>query len=46
MPARFLRRYKRFLADFQIENGCTVTAHCANTGSMLGLLTPGSYVRL
>ncbi len=46
VPARFLRRYKRFLADFQMENGCTVTAYCANTGSMLGLLTSGSAAML
>ena len=46
VPAVFLKRYNRFLADFQMENGSTVTAHCANTGSMLGLLTPGSTAML
>ncbi|MBF0140764.1 MAG: DNA/RNA nuclease SfsA [Magnetococcales bacterium] len=46
VPALFLRRYNRFLADFQTENGDTITAHCANTGSMLGLLTPGSAAML
>ncbi|MEO5363701.1 MAG: DNA/RNA nuclease SfsA [Magnetococcus sp. DMHC-8] len=46
VPAVFLKRYNRFLADFQMANGSTVTAHCANTGSMLGLLTPGSAAML
>ncbi|MBF0400158.1 MAG: DNA/RNA nuclease SfsA [Magnetococcales bacterium] len=46
VPAVFLKRYNRFLADFQMENDSTVTAHCANTGSMLGLLTPGSAAML
>ncbi|MBF0614894.1 MAG: DNA/RNA nuclease SfsA [Magnetococcales bacterium] len=46
VPALLLRRYNRFLADFQMENGSTVTAHCANTGSMMGLLTPGSEAML
>ena len=33
-----IKRYKRFLADIQIDNGRIVTAHCANTGPMKGLL--------
>lgn len=36
-----LRRYQRFLADIRLDGGDTVTAHCANTGSMLGLNQPG-----
>ncbi|MAU41820.1 MAG: DNA/RNA nuclease SfsA [Kordiimonas sp.] len=37
IPATLLKRYKRFLADVTLENGDVVTAHCANSGSMMGL---------
>ena len=41
----FQKRYKRFFVDFELD-GQTKTAHCANTGSMHGLLTEGAPVRV
>ncbi|WP_288261742.1 DNA/RNA nuclease SfsA [uncultured Prochlorococcus sp.] len=41
-----IKRYKRFLADIKLENGDVVTAHCANTGPMRGLLAEGAKVRI
>jgi len=41
-----IKRYKRFLADIELDNGEVVTAHCANTGPMKGVLCPGGRVRL
>ena len=41
-----IKRYKRFLADIKLNNGDIVTAHCANTGPMKGLLKEGAKVRI
>ena len=41
-----IKRYKRFLADIKLESGEVVTAHCANTGPMKGLLSEGAKVRI
>ena len=41
-----IKRYKRFLADIKLETGKIITAHCANTGPMKGLLREGAKVRI
>lgn len=46
IPGRLIKRYKRFLADIELEDGSVVTAHCPNSGSMKGCNLPGVPVML
>ena len=46
IEGKLIKRYKRFLADIKLDNGKIITAHCANTGPMKGLLKEGSKVRV
>jgi sugar fermentation stimulation protein A len=39
----FIKRYKRFFVDIKLKNKI-VTAHCANSGSMIGLLNKNNKV--
>ena len=43
IKGKLIRRYKRFFVDVKL-NKKVVTAHCPNTGSMMGLLNEGNEV--
>jgi len=43
IKGKLIKRYKRFFMDVEVNNK-VVTAHCPNTGSMLGLLNKGNDV--
>lgn len=43
---RLIKRYKRFLADIQLDDGSVVTAHCTNSGSMKSCLEADAEVYL
>lgn len=46
IAGKFIKRYKRFFVDAELADGSIVTAHCPNTGSMLGLMEEGADVYL
>jgi sugar fermentation stimulation protein A len=46
VQGKLVRRYKRFLADVELENGEIVVAHCTNTGSMKSCIEIGAPVLL
>ena len=46
IPAKLIKRYKRFLADVELEEGSVVTAHCTNSGSMKTCIEEGAPVYL
>ena len=46
IPGKLIKRYKRFLADIELDTGKTITAHCPNSGSMKTCANPGWQVML
>ena len=46
IKGKFIKRYKRFFVDVQLDSKEIVTAHCPNTGSMMGLLQKNNTVYL
>ncbi len=46
IPGKLIKRYKRFLADIQLDSGEIVVAHCTNSGSMKSCIEEGASVYL
>lgn len=46
VKGKLIKRYKRFLADVELENGDIVVAHCTNSGSMKSCIEEGADVYL
>ena len=46
IPGRLIKRYKRFLADIELDTGEIITAHCPNTGPMTGVYIPDRLVQV
>lgn len=46
IQGRLIKRYKRFLADIELDTGEIITAHCPNTGPMTGICIPDSLVQV
>lgn len=46
IQGKLIKRYKRFLAEVELEDGNIIIAHCTNTGSMKSCLLPGAPVLL
>jgi len=46
IPGKLIKRYKRFLADIELESGEIITVHCPNSGSMKSCVGNGWKVRL
>ncbi|MEL6262183.1 MAG: DNA/RNA nuclease SfsA [Cyanobacteria bacterium J06626_6] len=44
LQGKLIKRYKRFLADIELDTGDRITAHCPNTGPMTGVCHIGSPV--
>jgi len=46
VSGKLIKRYKRFLADVELDDGSVVVSHCTNSGSMKTCLEEGAPVYL